>query len=100
MKKILIAMMCAAALVFMAGCTEAALEEAAVPVVNQIVEENLGPIVGKENLAKCTKVDLEEKVSDNKWTGKAYFDNGKEIDCTVTDLGEQIQVEIDFASIK
>lgn len=101
MKKILFALMCASALAILTGCSnEKELEEAAVPVVNEIVEENLGPIFGKDNLTKCTKVDLSEKISDTKWKGKAYFENGKEIDCVVTDLDDQIIVEIDFATLK
>ena len=103
MKKILFALMCASALAILTGCSnEKELEESAVSVVNEIVEENLGPIVRAAGgtLVKCTKVDLTEKISDTKWKGKAYFENGKEIDCVVTDLDDQIYVEIDFATLK
>ena len=103
MKKILFALMCASALAILTGCNrEKELEESAVPVVNEIVEENLGPIVRAAGgtLVKCTKVDLSEKISDTKWKGKAYFDNGREINCVVTDLDDQIIVEIDFNSFE
>lgn len=101
MKKILFAAMCAFALVFMTGCSkEAELEELAVSVVDDIMEENLRPFMGDKPITKCTKVDLTEKVGDNKWTGKAYFDNGREIDCVVIDADDEIIVEIDFETFK
>lgn len=96
MKKILFALMCASALAILTGCSrESILEKEAVSLVDQIVKENVG-----EDTTKCTKVDLEKQVSDKKWEGKAYFENGKKIDCVVTDLGDLIEVEIDFNTVE
>ena len=103
MKKFLTLTLCAIAALVISGCSrQAELEESAVPVVNQIMEENLGELVraSGETLTKCTSVELTRQIDDKNWEGTAYFDNGREISCKVQDRGDQIYVEIDFASFK
>ena len=100
MKRFFAVLFCALSVISLCGCGKMMLEIEAVDVVDAIVEEQLGPIVGKDNLTKCDKVELDKEVSDGVWIGRAYFENGKVIDCRVTDKNDQIYVEIDFSSLR
>lgn len=60
--------------------SEAAIPQAAIPVVNQILQENIG-----DSSAKCVSVQIESKTLDDVfgiygvYKGKAILDNGNEL---------------------
>ena len=66
MKKILFALMCVTALAILTGCgNKEELEAKAVPLVNKMLERELGERVkaNGNTLVKCTKVDLTQKLA-------------------------------------
>lgn len=71
------------------GNSQKGYEKIAVRTVNEIIEENCG--YGK---AKCTKVQLNQ-VNDRKWSGTAFFSNGRSAGCEVSNKEDQVLVEID-----
>lgn len=108
MKKILFALMCVTALAILTGCgNKEELEAKAVPLVNKMLERELGERVkaNGNTLVKCTKVDLTQKIAPRQegtvsWEGKVTLENGRKIDCIVTDLGnDKILVEVELNSV-
>ena len=72
------------------GCgNEAELEESAIPVVSDIIKEQLG-----SRAAKCLSVKITEKVSDKHYKAVATLDNGNDINIMIEDRGDQIYVTI------
>ena len=102
MRKFFMILLCAVAVVMLAGCGKAALEKDAVPVVNKFVEDNFGILAraaGKKT-PKCIKVELAQEINDDVWTGKAFFDNGKSVDCTVKEQDDQVYVEVNLHALR
>ena len=74
---------------FLAGCGENnVLEESAIPVVNDILRENV------EDPAKCIAVKITEKVTDKHYKAIATLDNGNDINIMIEDRGDMIYVTI------
>lgn len=77
--------------------SEAAIPEAAIPVVNQVLQENLG-----DSAQKCVSVRIESKTFDEVfgiygvYKGKAVLEDGVELTISVKDLGYTIYVEVDL----
>ncbi len=88
-KMTIVALMAAVGLL-LGGCgsRESDLEASAVPVVNEILKENI------ENPAKCLSVSIEKKIAEKLYKAKAQLDNGNEIVITIEDRGDQIYVQI------
>lgn len=87
MKKILAILTLSIATLFW-GCGYV-LEESAVPVVNDILKEQLG-----DQAAQCVKVEISEKVTDKLYKANAILTNGNSIEITILDQGEQILVTV------
>lgn len=87
MKKILAILTLSIATLFW-GCGNV-LEESAVPVVNDILKEQLG-----DQAAQCVKVEISEKVTDKLYKANAILTNGNSIEITILDQGEQILVTV------
>ena len=74
---------------FFAGCgNDSALEETAVEVVNDILEENV------DDPAKCIAVKITEKITDNHYKAIATLDNGNDISVLVEERGDMVYVTI------
>ena len=87
--KMTVVALVAAVGLLLGGCgRESDLEESAVPVVDQILRENV------ENPAKCVSVSIEKKIADKLYKAKAQLDNGNELVITIEDRGDQIYVQI------
>ena len=70
------------------GCSnESAIEESAVPIVNNIIKENGGD-------AKCTNVKIIETLDKDTYKGEATLDNGHKVQLTITVKGDQMLVVI------
>jgi hypothetical protein len=71
---------------------EKMLEESAVPVVNEIIEDKFG----KGNDLKCIDVKIFEEFSDNFYKARAVFNNGKDLEIIIENVNDkQIRVTID-----
>ena len=70
------------------------LERVAVSMINEIIRDNPGKISGS-----CTRVELPEKLSDKKWKGTAFLNNGKKLTCYVTESFSGIEVEVEYEEI-
>ena len=77
--------------VLLTGCGSgySNLEKSAVPVVNQIIKENMGA-----DAASCEAVKVTKKVSNYFYQAVAYLDNGEEVKLTIKDMCDQIYVTI------
>lgn len=74
------------------GGHQAMLEESAVPVVSQLLEENLGA-----GVASCKVVEIDDEVSDGFYKATATLDNGNELRITIEERDDdQINVQIPF----
>ena len=72
------------------GCSnEADLEESAIPLVTDILKDELG-----SDAAKCVAVKITEKVSDKHYKAKATLDNGNDIKIMIEDRDDMIYVTI------
>lgn len=91
MKKIiLLAVMFVAVSMIFAGCgNNAQLEKSAVPVVTQILKEQLGP-----GSAECVTVKITGTITEKLYKAKAILNNGNTIKITIQDKGDQIYVTI------
>ena len=70
------------------GCSnESAIEESAVPIVNNIIKENGGE-------AKCTNVKIIETLDKDTYKGEATLDNGNKVQVAITVNGDQMLVVI------
>jgi len=70
------------------GCSnESAIEESAVPIVNNIIKEAGGE-------AKCTKVKIIETLDKDTYKGEATLDNGNKVQVAITVNGDQMLVVI------
>ena len=70
------------------GCSnESAIEESAVPIVNNIIKEAGGD-------AKCTKVKIIETLGEDTYKGEATLDNGNKLQVAITVEGDQMLVVI------
>ena len=70
------------------GCSnESAIEESAVPIVNNIIKEAGGD-------AKCTKVKIIETLDKDNYKGEATLDNGNKVQVAITVKGDQMLVVI------
>ncbi|MDR1591833.1 MAG: hypothetical protein LBS16_02990 [Prevotellaceae bacterium] len=67
---------------------EKRITAAAPQAVNQIAAERF------PNASKCTKVTLNGQVSDNKYKGTAFLDNGNTVEVDISLNGDSIYVEI------
>lgn len=73
------------------------LEESAVSVVNQILDNSFASIMAESmemEVARCSRVSIVEKIGNNTYTGVAILDNGNILNVKIKDLGETIVVEI------
>lgn len=77
-------------LMFVSCGSEANLEESAIPVVNQLLEEHYG----KDSYSVCLKVVLGEEFADKNYHAMAILQNGNEIGLTVEDRGENVVVRM------
>lgn len=66
------------------------LERSSVRIVTDILNNQFNVS------AKCTKVEISEKISDKKYSAKATLDNGNDIKIIIEDRGDQIYVTIPF----
>lgn len=74
------------------GGHQAIIEDTALPLVDQILKENLGA-----GAAKCKAVRIDEEVSDGFYKATAILDNGNELRITIEERGDnQIYVQIPF----
>jgi len=74
---------------FAMGADQSRIEEAACPVVTQIVQEQLG------GAATCKAVKIDQEVSDGFYKATAILDNGNELKITIEEKeGNQISVQI------
>ncbi len=72
------------------GGDKALIEESAVPIVTQIIHDELG-----EDGAECKAVEIVKEVTDGFYKAKATLANGNEIDITIERKGDdQIIVQI------
>jgi hypothetical protein len=77
--------------------SEAAIPQAAIPVVNQILQENI-----RDSSAKCVSVQIESKTLDDVfgiygvYKGKAILGNGNELTISVEDLGYTVRVHVNL----
>lgn len=71
------------------GVNNTALEESALPVVNQILQANLGA-----GSAKCIKVTITEEVTDSFFKAIASLNNGNELKINIEKKENQIYVTI------
>lgn len=89
MKKIMLFAVVAMCMFGMCGCgNESVLEESAVPVVTEIIQEQLGAETS------CVAVNITEQVSDKHYKAKATLSNGNDIVIMIEDRGDQIYVTI------
>ena len=67
------------------GCNskESILEKSAVPVVTQILAENLG----RGNAATCKEVEITEKISDGLYRASAILNNGNKLKIIIEEKG-------------
>jgi hypothetical protein len=77
-------------LMFFSCSNQANLEESAIPIVNQLLEEHYG----KDNYSVCLKVVLGEEFADNNYHATVILQNGGEIDVTIEDQGEHVVVRM------
>lgn len=73
------------------------LEESAVSVINQILDNSFSSIMAKSTemeVARCSRVSIVEKIGNNTYTGVAILDNGNTLNVKIKDLGDSIVVEI------
>ena len=71
------------------GCGEQAdLEASAMPLVDQIIKEDL------RGEAKCFKVKITEKVDDTHYKATAFLDNGNDLKIMIEDRGETVAVTV------
>ncbi|MBE6379892.1 MAG: hypothetical protein E7047_03075 [Lentisphaerae bacterium] len=72
------------------GCSnEAVLEESAIPLVTDILKDELG-----SEAAKCVAVKITEQVSDNQYKALATLDNGNDIKIMIEDCDDMVRVTI------
>ena len=89
-KLILLAVTFVAVSIIFTGCgNNAQLEKSAVPVVTQILKEQLG-----HNSADCVKVEITGTITKGLYKANAILNNGNTINITIQDKGEQIYVTI------
>lgn len=75
--------------------SEAAIPKVAIPVVNQILQENMG-----DSAVKCVGVQIESKTLKDVfgiygvYKCKAILDNGNELTISVEDLGYTVRVQV------
>lgn len=75
--------------------SEAAIPQAAIPVVNQILQES-------DSSAKCVSIQIESKTLDDVfgiygvYKGKAILDNGNELTISVEDIGYTVRVQVNL----
>ena len=87
--KICFAVLFVSVALFLAGCGENdILEETAIPVVNDILKENV------DDPAKCIAVKISSKISDKHYKAVATLDNGNDINILIEDRGDMIYVTI------
>lgn len=79
---------CASCLLLTACGRESELEESAVPVVTDIIHQQLG------GDANCVKVKITEKIDDKHYKATATLSNGNDLKVMIEDRGEQILVTI------
>jgi hypothetical protein len=71
----------------------AVIEESAVPLVTQIIQDEIGP-----DAPACKAVEILEEVSEGFYKAKATLDNGNDIDITIELRGEDelfVQIPLD-----
>ena len=68
---------------------EAVLEESAIPLVTDILKDELG-----SEAAKCVAVKITEQVSDNQYKALATLDNGNDIKIMIEDCDDMVRVTI------
>ena len=89
-KMILLAVMFVALSMVFTGCgNNAQLEKGAVPVVTQIIKEQLG-----SNSAECVTVEITGTITKGLYKANAILNNGNTIKITIQDKGDQIYVTI------
>jgi len=71
------------------GGGKADIEASAVPIVTQIIREELG-----EDGVECKAVKIVEEVTDGFYKARAILANGNELDITIEKEGDQIFVSI------
>ncbi len=71
------------------GGDTALIEESAVPIVTQMIRDELGA-----QGAECKAVRIVEEVTDGFYKAKAILANGNELDITIERDGDQIMVNI------
>lgn len=76
------------------GCSTASpkIEESAVSLVNQIIEENYG-----SNGAECTKVKILKEISKNFYYALATLDNGNDLRIYIEYMPESNYIEVRLA---
>lgn len=90
MKKLMLLLMSVVLLAGFGCSREADLEETAVSLVTEILEEN----IGKDNAAKCINVKITEKINDKHYRAVATLNNGNDLNIIIEDQGEMVQVTI------
>jgi hypothetical protein len=73
------------------------LEEGAVPLVNQILDNSFVSIMAASTemeVARCNRVSIVERIGNNTYTGVAILDNGNILNVKIKDLGDTIVVEV------
>lgn len=88
-KMILLAVMFVALSMVFTGCGNAEMEKSAVPVVTQILKEQLG-----SNSAECVTVEITGTITKGLYKANAILNNGNTIKITIQDKGDQIYVTI------
>ena len=74
-----------------------ALEENAVAVVDEILNDLFNPLMLDSmdmQVAKCSRVSIVEKTGSNTFTGIAILDNGSILNIRIQDLGDTFIVKI------
>jgi hypothetical protein len=76
--------------IFSIDSGKANVEKSAIPVVNQIIHEQLGG----DPTVECVKVNLGEEFADNNYHATATLNNGNDLKITIQIKEEQFFVRI------